>query len=245
MRHIGTLAKRLIKQLVRNKRFLMLSIVPPFIIIYFLKLFMDTMAPGFPSARYILPISAFLIHFLTLLGCSLVLVEERANQTLERIFINGVKRVEIISGFILGYFGIATFQASVVLIEAIWLFKLDYSLGTFLALFGVMWLLAIVSVMIGIFISTFARNGSEVIPFFPLLIVPSVFLSGLLVKTDLLPTWAQIFGKFFPMYYANNIVQELIAKNPANDTIWQNVGFLILYAIGLLIIASNTLKEVE
>jgi hypothetical protein len=42
------------------------------------------------------------------------------------IFGNGFRRTEIIAGYVLGFLGLATFQAVAGLAEASWLFELDY-----------------------------------------------------------------------------------------------------------------------
>ena len=75
-------ARRVLKQLLRNPRFLALSIVAPLVIIYFLKLFFDTMPEGFDVARYAVPVAAFLVHFLAFLLCAIALVQERTAGTL-------------------------------------------------------------------------------------------------------------------------------------------------------------------
>src|SRR2546430_4334873 len=179
-------AQRVVTQLFHDRRLLGLSIVAPLVIVYFLKLSFDTMPPGFPVARYAVPAAAFLVHFLAFLLCAIVLVQERTAGTLERMFINGFTRTQIIGGYLLGYLGLATLQALAALAEVLLLFRLAYGFGTLLTLFVVVWLLAIASVMLGIFISTFARHEGQVFPFIPLIIVPSVFLSGFLINVNLL-----------------------------------------------------------
>jgi len=245
MRHTFTVARRVVKQLLRNRRFLALSIIGPLVIVYFLKLFFDTMPAGFDTARYAVPVAAFLVHFLAFLLCAIVLVQERTAGTLERMFINGFRRTEVIGGYVLGYLGLATFQAVVALTEVIWLFELDYEAQTLLTLFAVVWLLAIASVMLGIFVSTFARHEGQVFPFVPLIIVPSVFLSGLLVDVDELPEWAEWLGRVLPLHYANNVIQEMIEPNGALEDVWGNLVVLAGYSVVLLLLASRTLREVE
>ncbi len=245
MRRTFTVARRVVRQLLHNRRFLALSIVAPLVIVYFLKLFFDTMPAGFDVARYAVPVAAFLVHFLAFLLCAIVLVQERTAGTMERMFINGFRRAEIIGGYVLGYLSLATFQAVVALAEVLWLFELDYDSGTLTTLFVVVWLLAIASVMLGIFISTFARHEGQVFPFVPLIIVPSVFLSGLLVDVDLLPTWAERLGHVFPLFYANNVIQEVILPNGTLVDVWGNLVVLAGYSVALLLLASRTLPEVE
>jgi ABC-2 type transport system permease protein len=238
-------ARRVIKQLIRNPRFLVLSILGPLVIIYFLKLFFDTMPAGFDVARYAIPIAAFVVHFLAFLLCAIALVQERTVETLGRMFINGFMRPQIIGGYVLGYLGLATFQAMGALAETIWLFELDYGAGTLATLFGVIWLLTIASVMLGIFISTFAQHEGQVFPFIPLIILPSVFLSGLLIDFEELPTWAEWVGRAFPLHYANNVIQEMIETSGTLNDVWGNLVVLAAYSLALLLLASITLRDVE
>jgi ABC-2 type transport system permease protein len=238
-------AQRVVKQLLHNPRFLVLSIVGPLVIVYFLKVFFDTLPPTFDVARYAVPVAAFIVHFLAFLLCAIALVQERTAGTLERMFVTGFRRTEIIGGYVLGYLGLATFQAAVVLTEVIWLFELDYEAQTLATLFLVVWLLAIASVMLGIFVSTFARRESQVFPFIPLIALPSVFLSGLLVDVDLLPTWAEWLGHIFPLFYANNVIQEVIQPTGILEDVWGNLVVLAGYGVALLLLASLTLREAE
>jgi ABC-2 type transport system permease protein len=163
--------------------------------------------------------------------------------TMERMFVNGFRRTEIIAGYVLGFLGLATFQAVAGLAEAIWLFELDYDGETLGMLFVVVWLLAIASVMLGIF--TFARHEGQDFPFVPLIILPSVFLSGLLVDVDELPRWADWLGHAFPLFWANDVIQDVIESGWTFEDVQGSLAVLVAYSVALLVLASLTLREVE
>jgi ABC-2 type transport system permease protein len=245
MRRTLLVTRRVLTQLRHDRKLLGLSIVAPLVIVYFLKLFLDTMPPEFNVARYAVPVAAFLVHFLAFLLSAIVLVQERTAGTMERMFINGYRRQEIIGGYLLGYLGLATLQALGALTAVLLLFGLRYAAGTLLTLFVVIWLLAIASVMLGIFISTFARHEGQVFPFIPMIIVPSAFLSGLLVDPGRLPTWADWLGRALPVRYANNVIQEMIRPGGAVSDTWPNLLALSGYIVVLLALASATMREVE
>lgn len=245
MRHTFIIALRVLLQLKGDRRFLALSIIAPLIIIYFLKILFDTFPPLVDVKSFTIPICAFIVHFLSFILCAILLVQERTRGTLERMMIGGFSKTSIIGGYSLGYFGLATLQAITVLSESIWLFKLSYDTKTVVLLFIVIWLLAIVSVMLGIFISTFAKREAHVLPFIPLIILPSVFLTGLVISPDGLPVWAQIIGKCLPLHYAVNIIQEIIKPEYKIADTFVDFGILTGYIFGLLVIASLTLKETE
>ena len=245
MRHTFIIARRVLVQLKGDRRFLALSVIGPIILIYFLKLLFTTFPPFVDVKSYTIPISAFIVHFLSFILCAILLVQERTRGTLERMMIGGFSKTSIIGGYTLGYFSLATVQAITVLTESIWLFGLSYDTKTIALLFIVIWLLAIVSVMLGIFISTFAKQEAHVLPFIPLIILPSVFLTGLIITPDGLPVWAQIIGKCLPLHYAVNIIQEIIKPSyRIVDTLF-DFGILAGYIFGLLFLASLTLKETE
>jgi len=243
MRNTFIIAKRILKQLQGDKRLLFLSVIAPLIIIYFLKLLFNAFPPNVPITNFTIPIGALIVHFLSFLLCAILLVQERTKGTLERMLISGYRRTSIIGGYTIGYLGLATIQAAAVLFESLWLFDLNYGKETIFILFIVIWLLAVVSVMLGIFVSTFARNEGHVFPFIPLIILPSVFLTGLIIDTNSLPAWAAFIGKCLPLHYAVNIIHEII--KPAYSLQNTIVDFIILtgYIFLLWLIASFTLKE--
>jgi ABC-2 type transport system permease protein len=243
-KHIGAVALRALRQLLHDRRFLALSLVGPVLIIYFLKLFFDTLeSPVFKPTQFIVPIGAFIVHFITYLLCSIVLVRERTAQTLSRMFVNGYQQVEIISGYLLAYTFLATLQSLLVLSELSLLFNLGYSLGTLLSIYLIIWLLAIISIALGIFVSNFARSEAQVLPFIPLVILLSVFLSGLLIPIDKLPDWAQWLSHLIPVYYANQVVQHLIKPGGAIGDDWGNFIGLPVYGVIILSLATLTLRE--
>lgn len=262
MKNAFIIGKRVIIQLKGDKRFLVLSLIAPLIIIYLLKLVFDIItppavipandflpfdmpAPSLSTPKFILPAAAFIVHFLSFVLCAILLVQERTRGTLERMLINGYKKTSIILGYTIGYFGLATLQAILVISEEIWLFDFNFATKTIVILFFVIWLLAIVSVMLGIFISTFARHEGHVFPFIPLIILPSVFLTGVFADPDKLPGWANGLGHLFPLRYANNIISTLTKPEYANKDFVLDFLILIGYALGLLFLASRTLKERE
>lgn len=112
-------------------------------------------------------------------------------------------------------------------------------------MFLVIWLLAVVSVMLGIFISTFAKQEAHILPFIPIVILPSVFLTGLIIQPGGLPVWAQIIGKCLPLHYAVNIINVIIKPNYLFSSTLIDFGILAGYIFILLVLASLTLKETE
>ena len=170
---------------------------------------------------------------------------ERTRETLTRMFVSGFRRNEIVMGYLLGFTGLATLQALLALVEANLIFSLSYAFDRQLSLFLVIWLLAIISVALGILFSNFARNEGQVIPFIPLVLLPSVFLSGILTRgVGQLPGWAQAVSYLIPLRYASDIVQGLIGSKTLVDQMGTLLALLI-YGVALLALATLTLREYD
>ena len=245
MNQTFTIAQRVLQQLKGDRRFLILYIIAPVVVIYFLKLMFDGLPRMVPVKGIVIPICSFIVHFLSFILCAILLVQERTRGTLERMMIAGFSKTSIIGGYTIGYFGLATVQSLLALTESIYLFNLKYPFGTYLMLFSVVWLLAIVSVMLGIFISTFAKHEGHVLPFIPLIILPSVFLTGLVIDADKLPLWAALLGDCLPIHYAINILKEIVRSDYPNTGNILDFAILIGYIFGLLFLASITMKDAE
>ena len=231
---------RVLKQLSHDRRFVGLSLVVPVFVIYLLWIFFDAVErPFFDVETFVPPVAAFIIHFLTYVLCAIVLVRERSAHTLVRMFVSGYDRISIIGGYLLAYSLLATLQSLIVLIMLNSLFELNYDIGTFTSMFVVIWLLAIISIALGIFVSNFARNEGQVFPFIPLVIMPSVFFSGMIMSVDALPSWVTPLSYLTPMFYANEVIQNIIGSG--GDALFM-VG-LVVYGGAILGLAVVTLHE--
>jgi ABC-2 type transport system permease protein len=239
-------ALRVFRQLSRDRRFLGLSILAPLMVIYITKAALDSFNVPFVNAsQFAVPIGAFIVHFVTYVLCAIVLVRERTAQTLARMFVNGYTRAEIIGGYVLAYSCLATVQSLLVLSELSLLFHLTYGAKTLLSIYLVIWLLAIISICLGIFVSNFARNEGQVFPFIPLVTVPGIFLSDVIFSVDRFPRWMQWLSHATPLFYANKVIQRLILPGGTLADQGPRMAGLFLYGAVILVLATRTLREMD
>jgi ABC-2 type transport system permease protein len=237
---------RVLRQLRRDHRFLAFSLAVPLLVIYLMRIFFDAFGnPLFQPASLVVPVSAFIVHFLTYILCALVLVRERTAQTLQRMFVSGYRQSEIIAGYVFAYTALATLQSLLVLTEMSVLFRPGFSLEKFLSIYLVIWLLAVISISLGILASNFARTEGQVFPFIPAVILPSILLSGVILPVEQLPRWAQWLGHAMPLYWANRVIQRLVAPGGGlTDDLVGLIG-LPLYGVIVLALATRTLRETD
>lgn len=234
----GAVTGRVLNQLRQDRRLIVLSLMIPLVVIYFFKVLFDVLAnPLFDISVYVVPYGAFIVHFITLVLTAIVLVRERTAETLPRMFVSGYNQVEIIGGYLLAYTVLATVQSLLILFELNGLFELGYEPGRLASLYLIMWMLAVISMALGMLISNFARNEGQVFPFIPLVIL-SAIVSGIIIPFEKLPAWSQVLSYMSPLFYANEVLQELIAGGKLLDDLKMLLG---LPAYGLVVMAMVTL----
>ena len=239
LKRISVVAGRVLNQLRRDHRFVGISLIFPLIIIYFIKVVFDVLAdPSFNISVFVVPYAAFIVHFITFILTAIVLVRERTAGTLARMFVSGYSPIEIVSGYLLAYTVLATAQSLLVLIELNWIFELGYDVGQLGSIYLIIWILAIISMAIGMLVSNFARNEGQVFPFIPLVLL-SVILSGIILPVDKLPEWVQSLSYLTPLYYVNEVLQKLIGGGGLFDD-WAK--FIGLLAYGLVVVGMATLS---
>ncbi len=236
---------RIYSQLLGDRRFLALSIFLPLIIFYLFKIFIQTLLVKLftdPEELYIM-ITAFIIHFTSYVLCLIVIVRDRRDETITRMFVNNFSRTEVVIGYLLGYAGLATLQAILIMVEVNFLFQLSYGIGLMLSLFTVMWTLSLISIALGIMISNLAKTEAQIFPFIPLFILTTIFISGLILPLSSLPWSVRWLSYLIPFTYAQKLIKPMIAEM---NGIFSHIGefsILILYGIVLLLLSSMTLKQ--
>ena len=72
---------------------------------------------------------------------------------------------------------------------------------------------AILGVALGLLASAFAPTEFQAVQFMPVVVVPQLFLCGLLVPRDQLPTWLDWISNVLPLSYAVDALQQ-VSLNP-------------------------------
>lgn len=239
----GSVTRNSLAQLAGDRRFLMVSTLVPVVVIYLLKVFWDALnTPISQQAAFALPGGVFIVHFVTYVLTAIVLVRERVAGTMERMFISGFRPTEIVAGYLGAYTLLATIQSIIILAWLGLLFDLGLGLSKTVEVYLVMWLMAVVSLALGMLVSNFARNEGQVFPFVPLVMMPPVFLSGMIVSIDALPGWAQAVSLVVPLRYAVDVIHEIAGGGGIVDA-WGSLLVLPVLAIGFLALAARTLRE--
>ncbi|SVC21542.1 uncharacterized protein METZ01_LOCUS274396, partial [marine metagenome] len=141
------------------------------------------------------------VLFFTFLLTGVSFLRERSQGTLERLKITPVSRADLLIGYLLGFLIFAMLQSAVILAYTVLVLPVSFQ-GEIWQVFVVLVLLTIVAVSLGILVSTFAKNEFQVVQFIPLVIVPQIFLTGVLVPVEDMPWLLENISKVLPLTYA-------------------------------------------
>jgi ABC-2 type transport system permease protein len=87
-----------------------------------------------------------------------------------------------------------------------------YNAGSPWLAFLITFLLGLVAVNLGIFLSTFARTELQIVQFIPIVIVPQALLAGIIWPVDSLPGILQPIARLLPMTYGIEGLREILVK---------------------------------
>lgn len=173
--------------------------------------------------------------FFTFLLSAVSFLRERTTGTLERLLATPLRRSELVLGYLAGFSLFALIQAAVIIGFTVLALNVKYT-GNIGTIFLIEAMLVIVSVSLGLFVSAFARNELQAIQFIPVVLLPQVFLSGLLVPVDQLPDLLRPIAVVLPLTYSNEALRAVMIRGyPLGDPLIVR-DLLVLAAFGVLTI---------
>lgn len=190
------------------------------------------------------PFIGLVVFFLVYVVTSVSFLRERSQGTLERLMASPLRRTEIVVGYMLGFLVVALVQAAEVLLFGILVLDL-YNAGSVWLIFGIEVLLALAAVNLGIFLSTFARTEFQAIQFLPLVIVPQILLSGLLVPVEHEPEWLQVISNVLPLTYAVDALREVMLRGAdlAASSVQLDLAVLGGFCVLVIVAGAATLRR--
>jgi ABC-2 type transport system permease protein len=194
--------------------------------------FIDSFVPG---------IMAFVVFMLTTLLTLVTFVGERTSGTLLRMLATPLREREIVMGYASAFGVIGILQSTILLLVGILAFHIII-VGNVAYAFLVIALLAVVSQALGILLSSLARRESQVVQFFPFIILPTFLLAGIFWPLEAIPTWLRPFSYLVPPTYAVDAARSVMLRGWGLSRIWVDIVALLAFAVVFLALAAQSLK---
>ena len=233
------IAGRVVRQLTRDRRTMALIFLVPLVV-------MTLIGLSFPRTSvldYIAPaLLATLALFFGFLLTGISFLRERSQGTLERLMASPVSRLDIVVGYLCGFLIFALAQTLIILLFTVYVLKVSY--------YGDLWQIFVFQVVVitgavslGIFISTFARNEFQMVQFIPLIILPQVFLCGVIWPVQQMPDYLQWLSAVLPLTYAVDGLRNIMLSGKNLMDLGFELGVLVGFAVLMSIIAAVTVRR--
>ena len=163
------------------------------------------------------------------------MVEYRRKGILKRLFVTPVTPRDFILGLVLARLVLCLVQLSVLLAVAVFGLGANVA-GDFVSLYSVIVLGTIIFLSLGFCLGSIAKTQQAILAIGNLFIFPQMFLSGIFIPIDSLPSFVQPLSKVLPLTFVANSLRE-ISNNGLSllEILPQFTGILIWLAISFFL----------
>lgn len=193
---------------------------------------MDTVGPA---------ILGLVVFFFTFINAAISFIRERSQGTLEKFMVSPLSRVEIVLGYVLGFSLFTLLQSTTTLLVVTFGFKVPMR-GNPLTALAVVLLLGAGALVLGSFLSNFARSEFQVVQFIPLIITPQIVLCGVWWPMQSIPEFIRPISYMLPLTYAGDALRAVMLKGSSlteilfPDLLALSVFFLVFFAAATLML---------
>jgi ABC-2 type transport system permease protein len=200
--------------------------------------------PSSKSALFLVPGLIGVIQIMmSVLLTALTVAREWERGSMEQLFATPVRRLEIVLGKLLPYFGVAMIQMMLVLAAGTMLFGVPIR-GSVGQLFALSSLFLIAGLGQGLVISVLTKNqmvATQVAAVSSML--PAVLLSGFIMPIENMPRPLQIFSNVLPVRHFMHAVRGIMLRDVAPTDLIKDAIALALFAVVVIAISTARFRR--
>lgn len=190
--------------------------------------------PGLSTSWVMVPgLAGLILVFIGTLITSLGVVRERQSGTLEQLAVMPFRAWEVIAGKIVPYLIVAAVDLVVIVAIGMGVFHVPFNgnVGTF-TLGAALFLL--VTLGMGILVSTVSQNQGQAIQLAFMLVMPQVLLSGLIFPITAMAAGVRWISYVLPLTYFIEISRGVMLKAAPVSSLWEPIALLAVLAAVVL-----------
>src|SRR5215213_472912 len=189
---------------------------------------------------YVPAILAMVLILVTMILPSVAVVREKEIGTLEQLIVTPLRPWQLILGKLTPFVIVGMLDLLVVTALAVYLFKVPLR-GSLLLLLALSFLFILTTLGLGLLVSTIVRTQQQAMGFCVyLLMVPMIYLSGLIFPIENMPRGFQIATYAIPVRYYANILRGIFLRGSGLEVLWPDA--LVLLGIGVGVLGSAVLR---
>lgn len=225
-------AKRVLKQLIHDKRTIGLILLAPLLLISLLRYVFDNKTQFSGIAPLLLGIFPLMIMFLV---TSIATLRERTSGTLDRLMTEPISKADFIFGYAIAFAIVGLVQATLATFFIVGLFDVTIQGGVFALVLSAV-AAAFLGSSLGLFVSTFARNEFQAVQLIIPILMPQILLCGLFVARDHMAKVMQWVADVFPITYSVDAMKQVsVHSGWTSDLTWDLVVVLGCGLLALLL----------
>jgi ABC-2 type transport system permease protein len=195
--------------------------------------FIDTFAPG------VISLAVMMVTFMLSI---ISFIHERTTGTLARLLSTPVTEGEVVLGYAMAFGLIGLVQSLMVLATALVLFDIQVE-GSLLLVLLTIFLLGVGMQGLGFLLSANARTEFQAIQFIPLILFPSILLSGVFWPIQAVPEILRPISYFLPLTYAIDGARSVMVRGWGLEQVWPDLVILTLFAVAMLSLSVLLMKR--
>ncbi len=186
---------------------------------------------------YVPAILAMVLMLVTMILPSVAVVREKEIGTLEQLSVTPLRSWQLILGKLTPFGIVGMLDLLLVTAIAVHLFKVPLR-GSLVLLMALSALFILTTLGLGLLVSTLVRTQQQAMSFCVyLLMVPMIYLSGLIFPIENMPRAFQIATYAIPVRYYANILRGIFLRGSGLDVLWPDALVLLCMGIGVLSLA--------
>ena len=232
-------AARVLRQVGRDRRTLVLILVVPPALLTLFKYVFDGQEETFDRVGPpLVGLFPFIVMFLI---SSIAMLRERTTGTLERLMSLPLAKLDLLLGYGFAFAALAVVQASLTSLVAFSLLGLDTA--------GPVWLVvllavgnAVLGMALGLFLSAFAQTEFQAVQFMPAFVLPQILLSGLLAPREQMARALELVSDVLPLTYAYDALARATADE-LDGRLAMDAAVVAFAVVLALVLGATTLRR--
>jgi ABC-2 type transport system permease protein len=195
--------------------------------------FIDFFAPG------VMGLAAMMVTFMLSI---ISFVHERSASTLDRLLSTPVTEGEIVAGYAMAFGLVGLIQSIVIITTAVLLFQITIQ-GSVLLVLLIVFVFGVGTQGLGFLLSSLAKNEFQAIQFMPIILFPSILLSGVFWPIEAVPELIRPVSSFIPLTYAVDAMRSVMIRGWGIGNIWWDLFVLAAFASVMLALSAYGLRK--
>lgn len=200
--------------------------------------------PSSRSVLFLVPgLVAVIQSMMSVLLTALTVAREWERGSMEQLFATPVRRLEIVLGKLLPYFGVAMIQMMLVLAAGTWLFDVPIR-GSVALLFALSSLFLVAGLGQGLMISVITKNqmvATQIAAVSSML--PAVLLSGFILPIENMPRPLQILSNVLPARHFMHAVRGIMLRDVGAGDLVRDAVALALFAVAVIAVSTARFRR--